>query len=91
MNNMKGGKVQTSPNTRKNTSPDIRGRLPTTLQTDRIIRVNEVCDLAGISKSSIYAVPDFPRRIKLSTHAVGWRLSEVQHWINTRCEVGVQP
>jgi len=90
MNNMKGAQVLTGPKTRKTSSPDNRGRLPTTPQTERLIRVHEVCDLAGIGRSSIYAIPDFPKRIKLSSRAVGWRLSEVQHWINTRSEVGGQ-
>ncbi len=68
-----------------------RGRVPATLpQPDRLIRLHEVCALAGVGKTSIYAIPDFPKRVQLSRRAVGWRLSEVQAWIESRVQAGGQ-
>jgi prophage regulatory protein len=65
-----------------------RGRVPLiTHQPERLIRLHEVCALAGVGKSSIYAIPDFPKRVQLTRRAVGWRLSEVQAWIESRLTV----
>jgi len=65
------------------------GRVPATpTQPDRLIRLHEVCALAGVGKTSIYSIEDFPKRVQLSRRAVGWRLSEVQSWIESRSTVG---
>lgn len=65
------------------------GRVPATSPApDRLIRLQEVCALAGVGKTSIYGIADFPKRVQLSRRAVGWRLSEVQQWIESRSTVG---
>ncbi|MDO8320119.1 AlpA family transcriptional regulator [Rhodoferax sp.] len=60
------------------------------LAPDRLIRLHEACALAGVGKTSVYSIPDFPKRVQLSRRAVGWRLSEVQAWIESRVEAGGQ-
>jgi prophage regulatory protein len=68
-----------------------RGRVPALpLAPDRLIRLSEACALAGVGKTSVYSIPDFPRRVQLSRRAVGWRLSEIQQWIESRVQAGGQ-
>jgi prophage regulatory protein len=65
------------------------GRVPPTpAQPDKLIRIKTVCELSGLGKTSVYSIPDFPKRVVLSRRAVGWRLSEVQAWIESRSTVG---
>lgn len=67
------------------------GRLPATpAQPDKLIRIKTVCELSGLGKTSVYSIPDFPKRVVLSRRAVGWRLSEVQAWIESRSTVGMK-
>jgi len=79
------------PNHPPTTTTNQRGRVPATPPApDRLIRLHEVCALTGVGKTSIYAIPDFPKRVQLSRRAVGWRLSEVQAWIESRVQAGGQ-
>jgi prophage regulatory protein len=55
---------------------------------DRLIRLPTVCELTALGKSSVYSIPDFPKRVTLSRRAVGWRLSEVLAWIESRVTAG---
>jgi len=55
----------------------------------RFIRIRDVMDLTGISKSHIYylsATNDFPTRVSLvpGGSAVGWVESEVLSWLDQR-------
>lgn len=53
----------------------------------RILRLPDVLQLVGLSKSSIYALMkagQFPQPIHLGARAVGWLLSAVQAWIDSR-------
>jgi prophage regulatory protein len=47
----------------------------------RVIRLNDVVKLTGLSKSAIYASVNFPSPVRLSRRAVGWRLSDVTEWL----------
>lgn len=50
---------------------------------DRILRRPEVEAIVGLRRSMLYklmAQGDFPRPIKLSERAVGWRLSDIEAW-----------
>jgi prophage regulatory protein len=41
----------------------------------------------GLSRSAIYAAMaanDFPRPLRLTAKAVGWRSEEIDQWINSR-------
>jgi len=49
-------------------------------------------DVTGLRKTKIYdlqAEGEFPMRVKITTHAVGWIEEEVQAWIARRVEVSV--
>ena len=53
----------------------------------RIIRLPEVTNLTGISRTMIYELikkNKFPRQINLGVRAVGWVESEIQEWIEQR-------
>ena len=53
----------------------------------RIIRLPEVTNLTGISRSNIYAhikKGKFPKQINLGARSVGWVESEIQEWIRQR-------
>ena len=58
---------------------------------DRILRLPEVSYMTGLSRSTIYRRERegaFPRRLRLSPRAIGYRESEVLHFIDTRMTVG---
>ena len=51
----------------------------------RFIRKRELLHITGLSYSTIWRREregDFPARVRLSPGAVGWRLSEVEEWLN---------
>ncbi|MCJ2366582.1 helix-turn-helix transcriptional regulator [Aeromonas dhakensis] len=59
----------------------------------KIIRIKELSQLIGLSRSTIYDRlnpkskrfdPSFPRPIKLGLASVGWNLCEVMAWIASR-------
>jgi prophage regulatory protein len=53
----------------------------------RVIRLNEVKILTGLSRSSIYKkakLGEFPRPITLGSRSVGWVEQEVINWIIQR-------
>lgn len=55
----------------------------------RIIRLKEVKQLTGLSRSSIYlkiSEKKFPFPIKLGARAVGWVEEEIEDWINLQIE-----
>ncbi len=50
---------------------------------DRILRLNAVLDLTGLSRSTLYrklAEGSFPRQVQLSSRCVGWRTSAIARW-----------
>ena len=52
-----------------------------------IYKIPKVSCLTGLSRSSIYrleALGLFPRRVKLSASASGWRSNEIHAWIASR-------
>lgn len=54
---------------------------------DRAVRLREVEQITGLSKSTIYRCESegkFPKRIKLTERASAWRLSEIRAWMNSR-------
>lgn len=53
----------------------------------RILRLPEVKDKTGLSRSSIYALMskgDFPLSVSLGDRAVGWIEAEIRDWIDER-------
>ena len=55
---------------------------------DRILRLTEVLELTGLSKSTLYrrlAAGEFPQQAKLggpSSRAVGWFEDEIDAWMD---------
>ena len=58
------------------------------LQEDelRVIRLPEVMELSGKSKTSIYEDPEFPKPIKIGRRSSGWIKAEVLHWLRSKIE-----
>lgn len=54
---------------------------------ERLIRIDEVLHICGLSRSSLYAniqKGDFPAQVKLSKKASAWVYSEVLAWVTAR-------
>ena len=54
---------------------------------DRILRLPEVVEVTGLSRSSIYrliGIDAFPRQRRLGPRSSGWRLSDVEGWLESR-------
>jgi prophage regulatory protein len=57
---------------------------------DRLIRINEVLHICGLSRSALYASiqkGDFPSQVKLSKKSSAWVYSEVLSWVNARVDM----
>jgi prophage regulatory protein len=53
----------------------------------QILRRREVEKLVGLARSTIYSLVkrgQFPRPIRLTDYAVGWRATDVEDWIASR-------
>ncbi len=60
-----------------------------TLLQVRFLRLPEVLERTGLSRSTIYARLErklFPKPVSLGARAVGWIESEVDEWIRQRIE-----
>jgi predicted DNA-binding transcriptional regulator AlpA len=65
------------------------------LNTKQIIRAKEAIQLVGVSRAQWYRIikndPIAPKRIKLSANTVGFYLSDVEAWIESKAtQPGVQ-
>ena len=61
--------------------------LPAELRNLVILRLPEVKQRSGLSRSSIYARiarGEFPRFIRLGANSVGWNAAEIDQWIADR-------
>ena len=68
-------------------SPTNTPSTSTTSALDRIIRANEVQEMTGLSRTTLWRMEnknEFPRRVSLGGNTVGWKLREVQDWISNR-------
>ena len=53
----------------------------------QILRLKDVIEMTGLSRSTIYLRMDqgkFPQQINLGSRAVGWIGSEIKEWIEER-------
>ena len=53
----------------------------------KVIRLKEVIELTGLSKSTIYRLTEsnkFPKQLSLGERSVGWLESEVNEWLENR-------
>lgn len=57
--------------------------------TTQILRLPAVLDRIGLSRSTVYdmmARGTFPRPVRLSARAVGWRETGIEGWLAARSE-----
>lgn len=57
------------------------------MESQRIIRRHGLCAMTRLSMATIYRLiqrGDFPKPIRLSLHAVGWDIVDVDAWIQSR-------
>jgi prophage regulatory protein len=57
--------------------------------TMHILRLPEVVNLTGLSRSTIYlyiSQGTFPKQISLGDRAVGWVQNEIYNWIDQRVQ-----
>ena len=62
-----------------------------TVNETNILRLPAVLDRVGIGKTALYAAVrrgDFPRPVRLSKRAVGWRVADVEQWFDSRPQAG---
>lgn len=55
--------------------------------TERILRLEDVRAMTGLSRSTIYAWmagEQFPQSISLGNRSCGWLLSEISDWVQER-------
>lgn len=60
----------------------------------RLLRLAQVMDVTGLGKSKIYELQsagDFPMRVQITAHSVGWIEEEVQNWIAGRAAARAYP
>lgn len=51
----------------------------------RILRLNKVLDRTGLSRSTLYRklqLGIFPSQVRISERCVGWRESDLEHWLS---------
>lgn len=57
-----------------------------TMPEEAFLRLPQVKRLAGIGRSSVYALIGqgrFPKPVKLTSRASGWRVGEIRRWLNS--------
>lgn len=52
----------------------------------RLLRLATVREITGLSRSTIYADPTFPKPCKIGERAVAWVEDEVREWVNERID-----
>ncbi len=70
--------------TKEKDTPQRTPRRLAAARGERILRVANVVDKTGLSRSQVYRLQDtgeFPRSIRLSANRVGWIESEIETWI----------
>lgn len=63
------------------------------IQSERLLRLPEVAERTGLSRSTIYArisANEFPAPVSLGARAVGWPSSLIDAWIGERIAQGTK-
>ena len=60
------------------------------ITNDRIVRAKEVVEMTGLYRTTIWRMErykSFPARVSLGKNSVGWKLSDIQKWVDTRNKI----
>jgi prophage regulatory protein len=63
------------------------------MNTRKIYRINEVSDLTGLTKSSIYKqirLQKFPKGVKITDRSIGWPSDLIDTWLTEKIEGGIK-
>lgn len=74
-------------NTVKNIPVNEQEVLRSIKTTGEVIRRKELCKITGLSMTTLWRWEregSFPARIRLTSHSVGWRRSDIEAWLATR-------
>lgn len=61
------------------------------MQNRKIYRINEVCNITGLTKSSIYKqirLSRFPAGVKITARSTGWPSDQIENWLQERINGG---
>lgn len=61
---------------------------------DRILRIDDVVELTGMSRSMVYKLQssgDFPSSVQLGERAVGWHHADVAQWLDRKRRAHILP
>ena len=56
----------------------------------QVLKLSQVVEYTRLSRSTIYRLMgtgDFPKQIKLASHASGWLLADIDQWLETRHKI----
>ncbi len=65
----------------------MASQVSTHIDPNRVLRIQQVLEIVGVSRASIYTWMnhgEFPHGIKLGRKAVGWRATDIYDWLNDR-------
>jgi prophage regulatory protein len=54
---------------------------------EKFIRFGSLAEIVGLSRTTIYRLEQqgqFPKRVKLGSNSVAWRLTEINSWMAVR-------
>ena len=57
-----------------------------------IVRTAEAAEILSITRKHLHKLskePDFPRKVRIGTNAVGWKISDLEAWINSKMDGSV--
>ena len=70
-----------------NQAPTQKAQKPANDDQDRILRIKEVQEIVGVSRSTIWRMErkdEFPARVPLGTSSIGWLKSDIEAWLQTK-------
>ena len=56
-----------------------------------VVRPSDAAALLGITREHLHALskmPDFPSKVVMGKRAVGWRIADLEAWIDSKTEGG---
>ncbi len=59
----------------------------------KIYRIDEVCAITGLTKSSIYKqirLARFPAGVKITDRSIGWPSNQIENWLESKISGGSQ-